>query len=269
MSYEEAGRSAGIPPGQVYLIVTGLAADGSDALDADALRQRDAFLLPTSQHLANPSTELPKHNPQVEQWIKQRARDDRQMRDAGTGRTAEPPPVKGADETDDVLSVLGWDHNQVRYLQEQLETIPGVRQGGSAAHQQRRVSIVDMIRVRLSQHESAEESYFWPAVRETLTDGAELADTATAQEQEGKDLLQALDGLPGDADQFDELVEKLVAALRKHVAFEETVFLRLEQEMPQAQREELGRRIRSRKPKAAKRPSRPAHRKGKPENPNQ
>lgn len=293
-SFDEVGRRAGIPAGQVYLIVTGLPADGSDVLSPEELRARSEFLLESSQHLANPSTELPKHESEVEEWIKARARADQQMHRAGAARSADPPPVEGAELTDDVIDVLGWDHNQVKVLQQQLQAIPGVRQGGSAAHQQRRVSIVDMIRVRLSQHETAEEGYFWPAVREHITDGEELAAKAEEQEQEGKDILQALDGLPGDADDFDELVEKLVKALRVHVAFEETVFLKVKQEMSDEQREDLGRKLRTREPHLPTRPhphapdskvaaaaaapldkardamgSRPAHRHGKAEPPEQ
>ena len=37
-----------------------------------------------------------------------------------------------------------------------------------------------------SQHEAIEEQFFWPAVREAVDNGDELADEAIAQEQEGK-----------------------------------------------------------------------------------
>jgi hypothetical protein len=111
-----------------------------------------------------------------------------------------------------------------------------------------------MIRVRLSQHETAEEEYFWPAVRTSLPDGHRLADQALEQEQEGKDLLQELQGLAGDDDRFDELVEQLVAALRKHVAFEDTVLLEVTEMMPPEVRSEIGDRFRSAKEHAPTRP---------------
>jgi Hemerythrin HHE cation binding domain len=246
-SYEEVGAQFGIPPGQAYLIATGLPADGSDVLGPEFLdRRADLLLDGGSQHLANPGTEVPTEDAGVRAWIKQRVAADEPLRRAAAARTAEPPSIEHEDEgddTEDVIDILGRDHNQVKYLQEQLETIPGVTKGGSERDQQRRVSILDMMRVRLSKHESAEEQHFWPAVRDTLPDGADLAARAEEQEQHGKDLLQALAGVDGGEEKFDELTEQLGAALRKHVAFEDQVFLAVRDAMPAAQRAEIGRRI--------------------------
>jgi hemerythrin-like domain-containing protein len=242
-SYEQAAEHFGIAPGQAYMIVTGLPADGSDVLGPEFLERRAEFLLDGgSQHLANPPTEVPTEDGGVLAWIKQRAHADTAMQKAAAARDAEPPEIQDASESDDVVDLLGRDHNQVKYLQEQLEAIPGAKSGGSEKHQQQRVSIVDMMRVRLSQHETVEEEYFWPAVRETLPDGAELADKAQEQEQEGKDLLHALMGKDGGDEEFDELVEQLSAALRKHVAFEDLVFLKVRQALPQEQLDDLGRK---------------------------
>jgi hypothetical protein len=105
------------------------------------------------------------------------------------------------------------------------------------------VSIVDMMRIRLSEHELIEEEHFWPAVRKVFEDGDAIADRALAQEQEGKDLLQELDGLSGDDERFDELVEKLVLALRTHVAYESDVFLEFKQATSEEDRAKLGRRM--------------------------
>lgn len=241
-SYESAAAECGIPVGQVYLIATGLPADGSDVLGSRYLARREDLLVPSSQTLVNPRSETPTTNAVALAWLERRAAADDPMRQAAHARTAEPPPKQ--ERADDVVDVLGSDHNQVNYLSEQLQAIPGVRQGGAAHHQQMRVSIVDMIRLHLSQHESAEEAYLWPAVRAGLPDGESLAAVALEQEQQGKDLLQALDGLAGDDDRFDELVEQLVAALRKHVAFEDKVFLQVKDHLPEEQRDELGKKIR-------------------------
>jgi hypothetical protein len=46
-----------------------------------------------------------------------------------------------------------------------------------------------------SKHEALEEMYFWPAVREHLPAGDTLADEATGQEQEAKQVLADLDKL--------------------------------------------------------------------------
>jgi hypothetical protein len=254
-SYEEIGRRHGIPPGQAYLIITGLPADGSDVLGPEALAGREGLLPGSSQHLANPSADVPTHDEVTEAWIKRRVRADPAMQAAGTARSAEPPPRQGTEESDDVLSVLGRDHGQVKVLLQQLEAIPSLTTGGTLAHQQRRASIVDLITERLSEHETAEEAIFWPAVREALDDGEELARTALAQEQKGTDLLQELSALRGDDRRFDELVERLALALRRHVAFEDTVFLRLRQVMPPQQRDELGRRVRAQEHRGPTRPN--------------
>jgi Hemerythrin HHE cation binding domain len=254
-SYEQAAEHFGIPAGQAYMIATGLAADGSDALGPEFLARREEFLIEGgSQHLANPPTDVPTEDEGVLAWIKQRAHADTAMQQSAAARTAEPPEIQDPSGSDDVVDLLGRDHNQVKFLQEQLEAIPGVKSGGSEKHQQQRVSILDMMRVRLSQHETVEEEYFWPAVRDTLPDGADLADKAQEQEQEGKDLLQALMGKDGGDEEFDELVEKLSAALRKHVAFEDLVFLKVRDGMSGEQRIELRKRMEKAKKAAPTRP---------------
>ncbi|WP_310961723.1 hemerythrin domain-containing protein [Nocardioides terrisoli] len=253
-SWEEIGDEAQIPAGQAYLIVTGRPADGSDAVGPEFLSERGDLLMHGSQALSNPPTEVPTEHEVVDRWLKARAAADGPMQDAARRRTAEPPPIDDDSDSDDVVDVLGHQHGQVKFLMEQLEAIPGVRVGGSEEDQQRRVSIVDMMRVRLSQHESMEEAHFWPAVREHLEQGEDLAAGAEEQEQRGKDLLQELDGKPGGDDEFDELVEQLVLALRTHVAYEDTVFLKVKEQMPDDVRAKVGSTI---KKKIAKAPTRP------------
>jgi uncharacterized protein YejL (UPF0352 family) len=245
-SYEQAAKRLGIPPGQAYMIATGLPADGSDVLGPERLERKQEFLLDGgSQHLANPPTEVPTEDKGVRAWIKQRVAADEPLRQAALARTAEPPSIEHRDEgddTEDVLTVLGRDHNQVKYLVEQLEAIPGVTKGGSEQHQQRRVSIVDMIRIRLARHETAEEEYFWPTVREAVP------------EEHGKDLLQELDGLRGDDEHFDELVEELISVLGKHVAFEDYVFLKVRDAIAEDRLAELGRQVMAAERSAPTRP---------------
>ncbi|MHC3475368.1 hemerythrin domain-containing protein [Streptomyces sp. 7R007] len=241
-TFEDIGERLGIHPGLAYMIATGLPADGGDVLGAEELSGREGLLPGSSQHLVNPSAAVPTRDPTVDAWLRRRAHDDQPMREAAARRTPRPPELADQ-EADDLLTVLGRDHNQVKYLQEQLEATPGVRQGGGSAQQQRRVTLVGMIRERLTAHEAAEEKHFWPAVRTALSDGEDLARQGREQEREGARLLAELDGLPGDADRFDELVEQLAMALRKHVAFEDGVLLRLQDILSAERRQELGRRV--------------------------
>ncbi len=177
-TYEEIAEEFEIPPGQAYMIATGVPADGSDVLTTGQQAGRQDLLEGSTQQLVNPRTEMPEHRAAVEEWMRARVAADEAIRRAGEMRTATPPEIRGEGETDDVVSVTGWQHKQVKWLQEQLETIPGVKKGGDEYKQQQRVSILDMIRVRLSGHETAEEEYFWPAVREHLDHGDELAEQA-------------------------------------------------------------------------------------------
>jgi Hemerythrin HHE cation binding domain len=86
----------------------------------------------------------------------------------------------------------------------------------------RRKKMVEELIIEESRHEAVEKMYFWPAVRERLPDGDELADTATGQEQEGKEVLDRLDELNADQPEFEELVFTFISAGRDHIAFEET-----------------------------------------------
>jgi hypothetical protein len=252
LDYPTVAERLGIPAGQAYLIATGRAADGSDT-PADGEPRGDG-LLASSQHLANPPQENPTGSESVHEWIRARAAADAAMRRAAEQRTAEPAEPGSEDASHDVVMVLTREHNQVRALVQQLSALPSHKAGGSPADLSRRKSIGDMITVRLSQHESAEQEYLWPAVRKVLPDGDRWADGALDQEQEGKETLTALGRLGPDSDDFDSGVEQLVAQLRKHVAYEEQVFLRLREAMPGGDREKLGKRLLAARKKAPTRP---------------
>ena len=238
LDYAAVADRLGIPAGQAYLIATGRSADGSDSVTG-----REQGLLPSSQDLANPPHENAAGSESVQQWIRARVAADAPMRKAAQQRTAEPPDDESEDTSTDVLMVLTREHNKVRALLKQLSAIPGHKKGGTAEDESERKSIVDMITVRLSRHEAAEEEVFWPAVRKALPDGDQWADAALKQEQEGKETLTALGDLAPDTGEFDSLVERLEAQCREHVAYEYQVFLRLREAMPDGEREELGQKI--------------------------
>jgi hypothetical protein len=71
-SYETAGRVLHIPPGQAYLIATGLPADGSDT-PHPAEEQGKPLLPGSTQHLVNPPAFNPTRNPKIVRWVQERA----------------------------------------------------------------------------------------------------------------------------------------------------------------------------------------------------
>ena len=241
--YAELGRELGLPAGQAYMIATGLPADSGDTFTDEQL-DHPGGVTGSTQHLAYPavSVENPTAKPHIHRWVKSRAEADGPMRAAASLRDAAPPQPTKAEDTD-IVSVLTRDHDQVTALLKQLKAIPGVTKGGSATHQSRRKSIVDMITVALSRHEAAEEEELWPAIRSVMSDGDVAADAALGQEQEGKNLLGALRGLSAADEQFDELAEELDAKARKHVAFEDRVLLALASLMGGEDRAALGERV--------------------------
>jgi Hemerythrin HHE cation binding domain len=242
LDYRAAARELRIPAGQAYMIATGVPADGSDSVPDEEMARRDG-LLSASQHLANP----PHHNPttkeQVRAWMKARVAADAQMRAAKRQRTPGPPPIQDPDDSHDAITVLGRQHSQVRWLLKELQALPSHTTGGERADREERKSIVDMITVRLTEHEAIEEQHFWPAVRKQLPDGGHYADTALKQEQEGQDSLAELRRLDPGSPEFDEHVERFVTQVRKHVAFEELVFLKLREAMSQKALDRLGRKL--------------------------
>ena len=113
-----------------------------------------------------------------------------------------------------VFDVLGRDHAEVKRMLSELETGPTEATGASDNHLALRKKMVEELIIEESKHEALEEMYFWPAVRDKVPDGGRLADTATAQEQEGKEVLARLDKLDADNPEFEQLVAKFISAGR-------------------------------------------------------
>jgi hypothetical protein len=121
----------------------------------------------------------------------------------------------------DVFEVLGQDHQEVKGMLAELEKGPTAATGASDNHLALRKKMVEQLIIEESKHEALEEMYFWPAVRDKLADGDRLADTATGQEQEGKEVLAKLDKLNADQPEFEQLVSTFIAAGREHIGYEE------------------------------------------------
>jgi hemerythrin-like domain-containing protein len=151
----------------------------------------------------------------------------------------------------DALTFLREDHKSVLGMLEVLDGAPS----GSGADLSGLGTMVTNLVIAESQHEAIEEQFFWPAVREALDDGDQLADEAIAQEQDGKKMLQRLeDGEPGDPD-YQQALADFVKAGREHIMYEQdVVWPKFEAAMGTDELEKLGQKLEAAKKIAPTRP---------------
>jgi Hemerythrin HHE cation binding domain len=154
-----------------------------------------------------------------------------------------------------VFDVLGRDHVEVKGMLSELEAGPTAAAGASDNHLALRKKVAQDLIIAESKHEALEEMYFWPAVRDKLPDGGRLADTATEQEQEGKEMLAQLDKLNADQPEFEQLVAKFIEAGREHISYEETqVWPLLRTALTEQEADSIGNKIEQGKKTAPTRP---------------
>ena len=155
----------------------------------------------------------------------------------------------------DAFEILAHDHAEVKQMLTQLE-LGAVRQGGADAEQlTQRKKLAEQLIIEAARHEAVEEMYFWPAVREHLRNGDELADTAIGQEDEGKEVLDKLGKLDAGDPEFEKLLAEFTRAGREHIDYEETrVWPQLRAALSAEQSQEIGRKLAAAKKTAPTRP---------------
>jgi hemerythrin-like domain-containing protein len=155
----------------------------------------------------------------------------------------------------DAFEVLAHDHAEVKQMLTQLE-LGAIRQGGAGTEQlTQRKKLAEQLVIEESRHEAVEELYFWPAVREHLPNGDELADTAIGQEDEGKEVLDKLDKLDAGDPEFEKLLAEFIRAGREHIDYEETqVWPELRAALTVVQSQEIGSKMEAGKKTAPTRP---------------
>jgi hemerythrin superfamily protein len=144
-----------------------------------------------------------------------------------------------------VFDVLAADHELTKALLNELG------HGAVEGRQKRAEELV----IAESRHEAIEEMYFWPAVRQTLPGGDDLADTAVAQETEGKRVLDQLDKAGAAAPEFPGLLATFSTLAFEHIAFEEReVWPKLRAALGPDAQDELGSKLESARSAAPTRP---------------
>jgi hemerythrin-like domain-containing protein len=153
------------------------------------------------------------------------------------------------------FEVLAKDHEEVKRMLTELELGPTAATGANSDQLALRKKMVQQLVIEESKHEAVEEMYFWPAVRKHLSDGDDLANQAQEQEQEGKVVLDKLDKLDVDDQQFETLLSEFITAGRAHIAFEETtVWPDLRSALSAEEAENLGHELEAGKKTAPTRP---------------
>ena len=143
-----------------------------------------------------------------------------------------------------VFDVLARDHEEVKRMLAELELGAAAASGADSDQLALRKRLAEHLIVEESRHEAAEEMYFWPAVRERLEDGDDLANQALTQEQEGKALLHQLEKLAPESIEFENVLAQFISGGRTHIAFEEAhVWPGLRAALSAAEVEELGRKL--------------------------
>jgi hypothetical protein len=155
----------------------------------------------------------------------------------------------------DAFEVMAHDHAEVKQMLTELE-LGAIRQGGAGTEQlTQRKKLAEQLIIEESRHEAVEEMYFWPAVREHLPDGDELADTAIGQEDEGKEMLDKLGKLDAGDPAFEKLLADFIRAGREHIDYEETqVWPGLRAALTAEQSQEIGGKMEAGKKTAPTRP---------------
>lgn len=155
----------------------------------------------------------------------------------------------------DAFEVLAKDHEQVKQILTEFEAGPTAATGASENELALRKKMAEELIIEESKHEAVEEMYFWPTVRERVPDGDRLADTATGQEQEAKQVLDKLDRLDAGEPEFGQLLGEFIKAAREHIAFEETrVWPQLRSILTEQEAAELGTKLEEGKKTAPTRP---------------
>jgi hemerythrin-like domain-containing protein len=145
---------------------------------------------------------------------------------------------------EDVIAVLTKDHREVEQMFAEFESLErgGMADSGGVRKQQR--DIADKVIMELVRHSVAEEEYLYPAAREHLPNGGEIADRELREHAEAEETMNSLDGMDPDNPEFTQRMHTLMQEIRQHVQEEEgELFPALRSSMSQQQLDELGDKV--------------------------
>lgn len=153
-----------------------------------------------------------------------------------------------AQEDGDVVSVLTHDHREVEELFGQIEQTP------QSSHEERR-RLADQAIIELVRHSVAEEQYLYPAARQYIPGGNEIADRELSEHNEAETVMKELEQADAADSNFNQLLGQLMQEIRQHVQEEENeLFPQLSQHTDRETLQDLGKKISDAKKSAPTRP---------------
>jgi hemerythrin superfamily protein len=148
----------------------------------------------------------------------------------------------------DVIAVLTHDHREVDEMFAELEKL-------GTADVERRQKLTEKVIIELVRHSVAEEAYLYPAVRELLPGGDELADHEIAEHAEAEETMKRLEEADPAGAEHLALLGQLMSEIRAHVREEESeLFPQLRRHAGAERLAELGGKVQAIKKVAPTRP---------------
>lgn len=151
----------------------------------------------------------------------------------------------------DAITLLTKDHREAETLFGKIEACTG----NDDKTLSRKRDLAEEVVTELIRHSIAEEEYLYPAVRDALPDGDQIADREISEHSEAEKTMKKLEGLSPDNIEFDAAFRTLVTQIKAHVSEEEgELFPRLQQVCTPEQLRELGGKLETAKKIAPTRP---------------
>ena len=140
----------------------------------------------------------------------------------------------------DALELLKQDHQTVKSLFDQIDDAEDAKQ---------RKRLFDRINTELNIHAHIEETVFYPEMQK-IDELKEMVEEALEEHQEVKTLLEEMEGLDSENEQFSASLEELIENVEHHVAEEEDeMFPKVREQCDQAMLDRLGDQLESAKGK--------------------
>lgn len=144
----------------------------------------------------------------------------------------------------DAIALLREEHVAILGMLDELERGPAEARSVTPEDLSARRRLVTELVMAQSAHEAIEEAYFWPTVQHWLEEGRDLAAPALEQERSAKQVLAELDELEAGGARFEQLVTRLMADTREHIAYEESqVWPVVRRSMASTELERLGKKM--------------------------